>query len=78
MTAKIQIGDYVEGIEDTLPKRRTTRGWVDRVFDSYVCVQVDDDYKGARGTMYALDTVTVLPYKENPYSEEGCVNVSRN
>lgn len=63
---KIKVGDYVEGFEDTLPYPRRTRGWISEIIEDlgFADIKVDDEYKGYRGTLYALNTIEVLPYKE--------------
>jgi len=63
-----QVGDYVEGEEDTLPRKRRTRGWITNFNpnSNFVKICADDCWGGARGTIYLKDTMVKLPQKVQP------------
>lgn len=68
ISASFKIGDYVEGTEHTLPCTRRSKGWITRIHENFgtVDVRADDEFGGARGTMFDIDSLVKLPSKSQP------------
>lgn len=62
MNNRINIGDYIQGLEhlsidgEATPRTKIMRGWVMEIHDERVTIKADDSFGGARGTDINVNT----------------------